>query len=130
MQTVKVTSKLLYETSATYGSQPRISHSHIRVVLRFSFQNFSLRIFEQKRDCSQSNKALVMQEIYANILMRTVKHNTCTIWRIRALIVNSLLQVSVNSDITKTNNHCTTYNLFKLNILTIIAGCSVWLWGL
>ena len=78
-----------------------------------------LLIFGEKRDYSQSNKAVVMQEIYSNILIRTVKHNTCTIWWIRAPIVNNLLQVSVDSDITKTNNHCTTYNLSKLNLLRI-----------
>ena len=44
------------DARATYGSRPRISRSHAhdaRDVLRFSFL-FSLRIFEQKRDCSQS----------------------------------------------------------------------------
>ena len=61
-------------------------------------------------------KAVVMHEIYANIVIRTVKLNAYTIWWIRASIVNNLVQVSVNSDITKIANYCTTYNLFKLNL--------------
>ena len=36
-----------------YGLRLRVSRSHAHVVLRSSFR-FSLRIFEQKRDCSQS----------------------------------------------------------------------------
>ena len=43
----------LVQVSNTYSLWLRISRSHAHVVLCFSF-HFSLWIFEQKRDCSQS----------------------------------------------------------------------------
>ena len=58
--TLTLTSSFEYDTpeSNTYGLRLRISRSHAHVVLRYSF-HFSLRIFEQKRYCSQSTTSLV-----------------------------------------------------------------------
>ena len=57
MEKPRAASSASTDARATYGSRLRTSHSHAHVVLRSSFR-FSLRIFEQKRDCSQSKSVV------------------------------------------------------------------------